>query len=89
VDTVPVTVPSVAPNNKKVVIHIVSGRLAGMRRIVGHLVMGEEDIPAQFTHTDQGDVRHAGTFPRYVLYKQFNPAGIKPGKFSEFHPQQV
>lgn len=78
--------PAVKPN-KKVVIHIVQGRLAGMRKIVGHLIMGEEEVPAQFTGTDHGDVQHAGTFPRYVLYRQFSPS--KKGVFNDFHPEQV
>jgi hypothetical protein len=89
VDTVPVTISSPAPTNKKVVVHIVSGRLTGLRRIVGHLVIGEEDIPPSFSHIEHGSVQHAGTFPRYVLYRQFNPTGIQKGQFSEFHPQQT
>jgi hypothetical protein len=72
--------------NKKVVVHIVSGRLSGMRKIIGHLVMGEEEIPAQFQNTTEGDVQHAGTFPRYVLYRQFNPAA--KGRLNDFHPEQ-
>lgn len=73
--------------DKKVVVHIVTGRLAGMRKIIGHVVIDDPTkVPAAFTHTSEGDVQHAGTFPRYVLYRQFNPT--QRGRFSDFHPEQ-
>lgn len=72
---------------KRIVVHIVQGRLAGLRRIVGHVVINDvADIPPAFRHTEHGDVQHAGTFPRYVLYRQFNPT--QTGRFNDFHPEQ-
>lgn len=69
------------PTSKRVVVHIVKGRLTGLRKIVGHLVMDvgdDEKFPPSIPNVDLGDhkgkVIHAGTFERYVLYREW----IKP-----------
>lgn len=61
---------------KRVVVHIVKGRLAGIPKIIGHLVMdGTEPFPPSIADVGLGDhkgtVQHAGTFPRYVLYREW------------------
>lgn len=70
--------PTATPITKRVVVHIVKGRLSGMRRIVGHLVMSAEDaekFPPSIKGVNLGDhtadVQHAGTFERYVLYREW------------------
>ena len=65
---------------KRVVVHIVTGRRTGMRRIIGHLVynVGDE-LPQCFdkVHICDGeppvDVHFAGEFQRYILYKELPP----------------
>lgn len=77
----------IAPNVKRIVVHIVTGAQAGMRKIIGHIVVDDPtSLPAAFNHTEHGSVQHAGTFPRYILYRQFNPT--QRGRFNELHPQQ-
>lgn len=77
---------------KRVVVHIVSGKRAGMRKIIGHLVCSAgEDFPPSIANVDLGthaaDVQHAGTFPRYILYREFKQAA--KGKFNNFNPAQL
>lgn len=82
-----VTTPAVEKPNKKVVVHILTGKHAGLRKIIGHYIIGEEEVPAVLETADFGRVQHAGTFPRYVLFRQFV---TKPsGQFNSFHPEQV
>ena len=87
---------SAAPDvsvTKRIVVHIVKGRLAGLRRIVGHLVVKEgEYFPPRFDGVpdSQGQpttVLHAGTFPRYVLYREWSQAAT--GALNDFHPEQT
>lgn len=68
------------PTSKRVVVHIVKGRLAGMRKIVGHLVIEANTnmadvFPPSIEPVDLGDhtgkVVHAGTFERFVLYREW------------------
>lgn len=73
--------PTATPTSKRVVVHIVKGRLSGMRKIVGHLVMDvgdDEKFPPSIPDVDlgghSGKVVHAGTFERYVLYREW----VKP-----------
>jgi hypothetical protein len=84
--------PQIESREKKVVVHIVTGRLAGMRKIVGHIILDKGDeLPPRFdnipTHEGPtGTVIHAGTFPRYVLYREWKQADT--GKLNDFNPEQ-
>lgn len=71
--------PTATPVTKRVVVHIVKGRLSGVRKIVGHIVLdGDEQFPPSIDMVNLGDhsgrVIHAGTMPRYILYREW----IKP-----------
>ena len=64
--------------SKRIVVHIVKGRLAGMRKIIGHLVLeagDAEKFPPSIKNADLADhvadVVHAGTFERFVLYREW------------------
>ena len=77
-------------SSKRIVVHIVKGRLAGMRKIIGHLVINAEDVekfPPSIPNVDLGDhaadVIHTGTFERFVLYKEW----AKP--FSQTYGKQL
>lgn len=77
---------------KRVVVHVVTGKRAGMRKIIGHLICGDgEDFPPSIANVDLGthsaDVQHAGTYPRYILYREFKQAAR--GKFNNFNPAQI
>jgi hypothetical protein len=75
------------PITKTVVVHVVAGRLSGMRRIVGHvLVDAGHSYPPVIPYLG-GEAQHAGTFPRYVLYREFKLAA--KGQFNNFNPAQV
>ena len=70
---------------KRVVVYVVTGRRAGMRRIIGHMIFKPGDeLPKQFqnVHICAGeptrDVHLVGEFPRYVLYSEIAPKA--PGK---------
>ena len=81
-----------APETKKIVVHIVTGRLAGIRQIIGHLVIDEGDqFPPRIPNADLGDhvadVIHAGVYPRYVLYREAKHLSL--GVLNEFNPSQV
>lgn len=65
---------------KRVVVYIVKGRLAGMRKIIGRLVIDAnadlaDVFPPSIEPVDLGDhtgkVLHAGTFERFVLYREW------------------
>ena len=70
---------------KRVVIYVVTGRRAGMRRIIGHMIFKPGDeLPKRFDHVHvcagepPRDVHLIGEFPRYVLYSEIAPPA--PGK---------
>lgn len=72
---------------KRVVVHVVTGKLAGMRRIIGKIMIDKDhSYPPTIPYLD-GEAQHAGTFSRYVLYREFKLAA--KGKFNEFNPAQV
>lgn len=72
---------------KRVVVHVVSGRLAGMRRIIGTvLIDAHHTYPPVMPYLD-GEAQHARTYPRYVLYREFKLAA--KGKFNQFNPAQI
>ena len=82
--------------DKRIVLHTLTGAFAGLYRIVGTVsqltaTLGDEDLPGRLEHVDLGDhqaaVIHAGTTPRYVLYREF--ADAPRGRLNEFHPAQV
>ena len=65
---------------KRVVVYVVTGRRAGMRRIIGHMIYkAGETLPAGFhdIHICDGeepkDVQLVGEYPRYVLYREIGP----------------
>ncbi len=65
---------------KRVVIYVVTGRRAGMRRIIGHMIyeVGAK-LPKAFKNvhicTDEPprDVQFVGEYPHYVLYSEVKP----------------
>lgn len=85
--------------SKRIVVHIVKGRLAGMRKIIGHLVLDPADLekfPPSLKAVDFGDhaadVVHAGTFERFVLYREWaKPLAQTFGKplKDQFDPRQA
>lgn len=82
-----------ASREKRIVVHIVRGRLAGLRRIVGHLVLkGDEEFPPRYDNVPiadgaTGSVIHAGTYPRYILYREWKQP--TSGKLNQFNPAQI
>jgi len=62
---------------KRVVIYVVTGKRAGMRRIIGHMIFkAGDELPKRFdnVHICTGEpprnVHLVGEFPRYVLYSE-------------------
>lgn len=74
--------PTPPTETKRIVIHIVRGRLAGLRRIVGHLVVqAGEHFPPRYDNVPMADggvgtVRHVGTYPRYILYREWHQSDV-------------
>ncbi len=69
---------------KRVVVYVVTGRRAGMRRIIGHMIFKPGDeLPKQFQNVfvckgePPRDVYLVGEFPRYVLYSEIAPVTTK------------
>ena len=72
---------------KRVVVHVVTGQLSGLRRIIGRVfITPDHHYPPSIPYLD-GEAQHAGTFERYVLYREFKLAA--KGKFNEFNPAQI
>jgi hypothetical protein len=72
------------PVEKRVVIYIVTGRRAGMRRIIGHMIFKPGDeLPKRFdnVHICTGEpartVHLVGEYPRYILYREIAPGLVK------------
>lgn len=70
---------------KRVVIHVVTGKRAGMRKIIGHLVLEPGDeIPLKYqnVHICAGepgrDVYRAADYPNYVLFREGAPVKVQP-----------
>lgn len=68
------------PQEKRVVVYVVTGRRAGMRRIIGHMIFKAGDaLPERFdnVHICDGEpprnVHRIGEYPRYVLYSEIEP----------------
>jgi hypothetical protein len=69
---------------KRVVIYVVTGRRAGMRRIIGHMIfrVGDE-LPKQFQNVficegEPGrNVFLVGEYPRYIMYREI-PVDLTP-----------
>ena len=69
---------------KRVVVYVVTGRRAGMRRIIGHLIFKPGDeLPKKFENVfvcngeDKRTMHLVGEFPRYVLYSEIAPKPVK------------
>jgi len=65
---------------KRVVVYVVTGRRAGMRRIIGHMIFKPGDeLPKRFdnVHICKGEpprnVHLIGEYPRYVMYSEIAP----------------
>ncbi len=71
---------------KRVVVYVVTGRRAGMRRIIGHMIFEPGDeLPKKFENVfvcngeDKRTMHLVGEFPRYVLYSEMKPmTGKRP-----------
>jgi hypothetical protein len=68
------------PHEKRVVIYVVTGRRAGMRRIIGHMIFkAGDELPKRFENVyicdgePKRNVHLVGEFPRYVLYSEIEP----------------
>ncbi len=66
--------------SKHIVIHHVRGRLKGIRRIVGSMVLPDgADWPTALS-ADEGDgptvFSRVGSRPKYVLYREFNTPSL-------------
>jgi hypothetical protein len=77
--------PAAGLTEKRVVIYVVTGRRAGMRRIIGHMISKPGDeLPKRFDNVHicsrepVRSVHLVGEFPRYVLYREIKPALKKP-----------
>jgi hypothetical protein len=78
------TSPQAPTQEKRVVIYVVTGKRAGMRRIIGHMIFeAGAELPKRFdnVHICTGEpprtVHLIGEYPRYVLYSEIAP-GPKP-----------
>ena len=80
---------------QRIVLHHTSGVRAGLYQIMGTLSqlkasLKSEDLPGRLDGVSLGDhtgsVLHAGTKPRYILYREWNDP--TPGQFNDFHPEQ-
>lgn len=71
--------------SKRLVVHHVTGRLSGIRKIIGHMVIDATDqYPPRLEGVDLGDgvaasVEFAGSRPRYILYRE-SPVNPLPGE---------
>lgn len=75
---------------KRVVLMHLAGERKGMAEILGIVDHKDDAYPASLQNIDlggrTGSAIHAGTFPRFVLYREWVAPGA--GRLGEFHPQQ-
>lgn len=77
------------PEKRVVLLHL-SGAMKNMPQILGVAETNTDTYPASLTDIDlggrKGSALHAGTFPRFVLYREWLTPSA--GRLNEFHPQQ-
>lgn len=75
---------------KRVVLQHLAGPYKGMAEILGIVDLKNDSYPASLNGIDlggrTGSAIHAGTYPRFVLYREWLQPNI--GKLGEFHPEQ-
>lgn len=65
--------------DKWIVVYHVTGRLAGLRKIIGHTVVPvDAQYPARLDTADFASVEFVGARPRYVLYREVLTAYTNP-----------